>query len=117
MLISLKKRELLMQESNIGKTAPREAVDEGEVLETLLRRLDQIEAKLQVEPKAEREYFSVSEAAELLGKATFTVREWCRLERINARKRRSGRGRSLEWMIPAKEIQRIIDQGLLPREL
>ncbi|QDV26088.1 helix-turn-helix domain-containing protein [Aureliella helgolandensis] len=106
-----------MLKSNTGKTGPREAVDESDVLQILLRRLDQIEAKLQIDPKGEREYFSVSEAAELLGKATFTVREWCRLERINARKRPSGRGRSLEWMISAKEIQRIIDQGLLPRDL
>ena len=106
-----------MVKTNTSKTGPREAVDEGDVLQALLLRLDQIEAKLQVDQKTEREYFSVSEAAEILGKATFTVREWCRLERINARKRRSGRGRSLEWMIPAKEIQRIIDQGLLPRDL
>ena len=117
MLISLQKRELPMQKSKPGKTGPSEAVGEGEVFQTLLRRLDQIEAKLQVEPAKQREYFSVAEAAEILGKATFTVREWCRLERINARKRPSGRGRSLEWMIPAKEIQRIIDQGLLPRDL
>jgi hypothetical protein len=87
-----------------------------DVLRVLLQRLDRIEARLQTEPRIEREYFSVSEAAELLGRSTFTVREWCRLERINARKRPSGRGRSLEWMIPAKEMQRIIDQGLLPRE-
>ncbi len=106
-----------MLNSKRRPTFPQTPPNEADVLQALLRRLDQIEAKLQGEPKAEREYFSVAEAAELLGKASFTVREWCRLERINARKRPSGRGRSLEWMIPAKEIQRIIDQGLLPRDL
>ncbi len=94
------------------------AVDQVSVLlQGLLERLDRIEAHMQVDPRPQREYYSVEEAAELLGKAAFTVREWCRLERINARKRPSGRGRSLEWMIPAKEIQRIVDQGLLPKDL
>lgn len=61
-----------------------------------------------------KDYYSPAEAATVLGKAEFTVREWCRLERVHAQKRRSGRGRSLEWVISHEELQRIQREGLLP---
>ncbi len=63
---------------------------------------------------APREFYSPSEVAVLLGKAEFTVREWCRLGRILAEKRACGRGLSKEWMISHDEVQRIKNEGLLP---
>ncbi len=58
-------------------------------------------------------YYSTKEAAELLGKRPYTVREWCRLGRINAEKAEFGRGLDEEWRISHEEIERIRNQGLL----
>ena len=82
----------------------------------LLERLDRIESLLQslVQEKTIRDYYSTAEVAELLGKAEFTVREWCRLNRVYAEKRQTGRGRAKEWMISHQELTRIRNEGLLP---
>ncbi len=64
-----------------------------------------------------KEWYSVAEAAEALEKAEFTVREWCRLGRVNAHKRPCGRGRSQEWIISHTELERIRNKGLLPLDL
>ena len=82
----------------------------------ILHRLDSIEAALSalVGRGEAREYYSVAEIASLLGKATFTVREWCRLGRVNAEKRRTGRGNSRDWMISHEELERLRNFGLLP---
>ena len=61
-----------------------------------------------------RDYYTTEEAAKALGKAEFTVREWCRLGRIRAEKRRSGRGKYQSWVIPHAELQRFQREGLLP---
>ncbi|MBY0589149.1 helix-turn-helix domain-containing protein [bacterium] len=61
-----------------------------------------------------KEWFGTDEVAAALGKAPFTVREWCRHRRIRAKKRKSGRGNAKEWMISAEELKRIQDEGLLP---
>ena len=53
-------------------------------------RLSAIEARLaqlQAVPSdemLEKEFYTTAETAELLGKRPYTVREWCRLARINA---------------------------------
>ena len=79
-------------------------------------RLDRIEELLMtlVSQKQQKEYYSTAEVAEILDRAEFTVREWCRLGRIWAEKRSCGRGRSKEWMISHEELQRIRNEGLLP---
>lgn len=61
-----------------------------------------------------RDYYSPEEAAEVLGKAPFTVREWCRLGRIRAIKKASGRGMHAGWAVPHDEILRYQREGLLP---
>ncbi|TWU20727.1 helix-turn-helix domain-containing protein [Bythopirellula polymerisocia] len=93
--------------------------DFADILTQLDDRLSRIELALSSyrEPQFQKEWYTVAEAAEILGKAPFTVREWCRLERINASKRPSGRGTSSEWMISHSEIERIQNKGLLPRDL
>jgi transposase len=87
-------------------------------LTQVVERLDRIEATLKtlVEQRAVKDWYSTGEVAQILGKAEFTVREWCRLKRINAQKRRSGRGRSKEWMIAHAELERIQNEGLLPED-
>ena len=74
-------------------------------IEDLLRRLAQ-------ERVAQKSY-STADVAKLLGKAEFTVREWCRHQRIRADKRPCGRGNSQEWMISHEELTRIQAEGLL----
>ena len=62
---------------------------------------------------AGRDWFSTTEVAAELGKAEFTVREWCRFQRIEASKAglRGGVG---EWRIHREEIRRYRAEGLLP---
>lgn len=82
----------------------------------IIERLDRIENMLAnlAHQEPPKEFYSTAEVAEMLGKAEFTVREWCRLHRIFAEKRASGRGRSKEWMISHDEIRRVQSEGLLP---
>lgn len=61
-----------------------------------------------------RDYYSTEQAAKMLGKANWTVREWCRQGRIYAEKRYSGRGKARDWVISHAELQRIEKEGLLP---
>lgn len=63
-----------------------------------------------------REYYSVPEFAAQVGREEYTVREWCRMARINAEKCDSGRGEAKSWKIPAHELQRYRDHGLLPAQ-
>jgi len=87
------------------------------VNENVYERLDRIEAMLAqiIDQKTTKEYYSTSEVAKILGKAEFTVREWCRLERIWAEKRQCGRGNKPEWKIHHEELSRIKNEGLLPK--
>lgn len=89
----------------------------SENLNAIVERLERIEATLKqlVDQRTTKEWYTPAEAAQRLGKAEFTVREWCRLGRIHAEKRRCGRGRSQEWMIAQAELERIQNEGLLPQ--
>lgn len=87
-----------------------------EQADDIAHRLQKIEEMLAllVEQRTIKEWYSTSEVAKLLAKAEFTVREWCRLGRIRAEKRRAGRGAASEWMISHEELTRIRNEGLLP---
>ena len=61
-----------------------------------------------------QEYYSTADVARLLGKAEWTVREWCRNQRCHSTKRKCGRGIHKEWMISHAELERIRAEGLLP---
>ena len=84
--------------------------------EAVVERLDRIEMLLRdlVTERTVKDWYTVAEASEILGKAEFTVREWCRLGRVYASKRACGRGLSQEWIIAHEELTRIRNEGLLP---
>lgn len=94
----------------------RDAAMEPTILDIVLERLDRIESVLHrfVEGRTVKESYSPIEVAQILGKKPYTVREWCRLRRINATKRECGRGASEEWEISHEELERIKAHGLLP---
>jgi hypothetical protein len=65
----------------------------SEEINALAIRLDRIEAALQtlIRQHTVKEWYSTSKIAELLGRAEYTVREWCRGGRIRATKRHYAR--------------------------
>ena len=83
---------------------------------TLEERLTRIEAMLAVlvEGQQVRQWYSVEEFARLVGRSTFTCRQWCRLGRIRAEKKNSGRGAHAAWAISHDELLRYQREGLLP---
>ena len=82
----------------------------------ILQRLDRIESMLAelVKQRTVKDWYTTADAASLLGRAEFTVREWCRLGRVRAAKRPCGRGLSQEWIISHAELERVRNEGLLP---
>jgi hypothetical protein len=80
------------------------------------QRLIRIEQMLNVlvERQQIKEFYPVDEFARLTGRSCFTVREWCRLHRINAEKRSCGRGAHCSWVIGHDELLRFQKDGLLP---
>lgn len=85
-------------------------------LEGSLTSIEQTVAKQEAEPVPDREYYSVPEFAAHVERGEYTVREWCRMARIHAEKCDSGRGEAKSWKIPAAELQRYRDHGLLPAQ-
>ena len=81
-------------------------------VEERLERIEQLLGAL-VERQTVREWYSTDEFATSVGKAEFTVREWCRLGRIHAEKRRSGRGAFPAWVVSHQELLRYQREGLL----
>jgi hypothetical protein len=86
------------------------------VVEEFAQRLARIEAALEIliAQRTVKEWYTTDEVGSMVKKAPFTVREWCRLGRVRAEKRRCGRGRAQEWIISHDELMRIQNEGLLP---
>jgi excisionase family DNA binding protein len=74
--------------------------------------LDRMEARL--DDSLAKEAYSTDEAAKLLKRAPWTIRQWCNEGRARAKKIR-GRGRRGEWRIPHEELQRLQREGPLGR--
>lgn len=83
---------------------------------TLEERLERMEAMLLVlvERQTIREWYTTHEFARAVGKAEFTIREYCRLGRLRAEKRQSGRGAYPQWVLSHAELERYQRNGLLP---
>ena len=79
-------------------------------LEHFLERiLSTVTAKVMV-----KDWYSTTELAQLLNRRPYTVREWCRLGRVNASRTHAGRREVEEWRVSHQELQRIQNEGLLP---
>jgi hypothetical protein len=78
-----------------------------------LARMEQMLSVL-VERQQVREWYTTHEFAQAVGKAEFTIREYCRLGRLQAEKRQSGRGAYPQWVLPHAELERYRRNGLLP---
>jgi hypothetical protein len=61
-----------------------------------------------------KDYYSTEEVARIVGKAPYTVREWCRYGRLRGEKRKCGRGNSKEWAVSHAEVLRYQNEGLRP---
>ncbi len=108
-----------IDESQVGEddTANTSPYETGtRETDALLDRLASIEAKLSLllGRQPQKEWYTTTEAANLLGKRPFTCREWARHGRIRAEKRACGRGATSEWVISHDELERIRNHGLLP---
>ena len=91
--------------------------EDASVAATLLEsRLSNIERMLAalVEQQQSKDWYDIDEFARIVGKAPFTVREWARLKRIRAEKRKSGRGAYAAWVVSHTELLRYQREGLLP---
>ncbi len=60
------------------------------------------------------DWYTTAEVAAMLGREEYTVREWCRLGRVRAKKLPHGRGNEGEWRISKEEVERYRKEGLLP---
>lgn len=83
---------------------------------TVEERLEKIEAMLVVlvERQAVKEFLEIEEFAKIVGKSCLTCRSWCRLGRVRADKKLSGRGAYARWVVPHGELLRYQKEGLLP---
>jgi excisionase family DNA binding protein len=84
-------------------------------LQRIESKLDELLSLLR-NPAEVRTSYTVEEAAELLGVSRNTVRIWCRHGRINAARRSEKSGGVELWGIPASEITRYRNHGLLPMD-
>ena len=82
---------------------------------TLEERLTRIESLLIAisSRQSVREWYSVEEFARIVGRSVLTCRCWCRMGRIQASKKESGRGAHRSWAISHEEVQRYQKEGLL----
>lgn len=89
-------------------------------LPEVVARLDRLDRKvgqlidLITSQRTVKEFYTTAEVAEIVGKAEFTVREYCRLGRIRGQKRACGRGKHPAWIIAHAELERFRNEGLLP---
>jgi predicted transcriptional regulator len=75
----------------------------------ILGRLDEL-----VSLKTAKDFYSVEEVAERVGRTSYQVREWLRMGRMKGIKRPVGRGRHKEWMVEHAELERYLNHGLRP---
>jgi Helix-turn-helix domain len=89
---------------------------ENENIDSVVERLDRIEAALCVlmRQRQEKDWYTTAQVAAILDRSEYTVREWSRQGRIRAEKKGSGRGKYQSWVISHAELLRFQREGLLP---
>ena len=82
----------------------------------ILRELQEVKAMLTVlvERQTVKEYYEIEDFSSLVGKTTFTCREWFQLGRINSEKKLSDNGAYARWVVSQAELLRYQKEGLLP---
>jgi hypothetical protein len=85
----------------------------------LRAQLDRVEAKLDgvLKSQARKDWYTTAEVAARKVVTEDTIRQECRLGRIRAEKRKSGQGPARPWMILHVELERYLNEGLLPLRL
>jgi hypothetical protein len=85
---------------------------------TIEERLEKIESMLDVLVGRQRvrEWYTTQEFAQEVSRAEFSIREYCRLGRLRAEKRQSGRGSYQQWVLSHSELERYRRHGLLPMQ-
>jgi Helix-turn-helix domain len=83
-------------------------VETNELLILLNGKVDALVAKETIQSN-----YSTKEFAERVHLSDWTVRNYCRLGRLIASKKRSGRGLYPEWTISHEELERYRRDGLL----
>jgi hypothetical protein len=84
----------------------------GERLAGIEKLLDELRAA-HVSASPAKAYCTTVEAAKLLGKRPYTVREWRRLGRVRGEQAAFGRGLDEEWRISHDELARVQNEGML----
>jgi len=79
-----------------------------------LRRLEDLVLEITKQQAPSKELYSVEEFGKLVNLSPYTVREHCRLGRLQAEKAACGRGNIPEWRIRHAELVRFRNCGLLP---
>ena len=82
-------------------------------LEFLDRKLERL-LDLIVGQRTIKDSCTTAEVAAIIGKAEFTVREYCRLRRIKGQKRACGRGKHPAWIDAREELVRRFFAGSRP---
>ncbi|MEM9410265.1 MAG: helix-turn-helix domain-containing protein [Planctomycetota bacterium] len=104
------------EQSTNGKQI-HELVSEIVTLKNQIADLESTIAELRnllISQKTIKDSYDTKEIAQILDRKPYTVREWCRLKRINAYKAQFGRGAEEEWRVTHDELVRIQNEGLLP---
>ncbi len=116
-------RDSLVDVSSLGPSADTLPQNLLALLARLIERVERVDANLRLLDQRlnrcqleGRDAYSTAEVAAILERAPFTVREWCRLGRIEAHRAKSGRGPQADWRISHDELCRIQSEGLLPTQ-
>lgn len=64
--------------------------------------------------RAVKDWYTVEEVANTVGRSEWQVREWLRTGRVQGVKRPVGRGRHKEWAVSHEELERYRNHGLRP---
>lgn len=124
---SRRKRNGHRRKSNGKQTGHRSNEETNERIESLEKSVVELASKLSrieevlcdlhsmvTSRQTIKDSYTTLEVAKILDKKPYTVREWCRLQRVNASKAMCGRGCEEEWRITHEELLRIQNEGLLP---
>jgi len=84
-----------------------------ERMEAMQVQMNELLLQLRCQQQEAKAWYSVDEFARQVGREAFTCREWCRRGRVQASKKRSGRGAHAAWAISNEELQRYQREGLL----